>query len=72
MDPARKTRACDESAHNRICLTRLIQRQTCLFFYKSLLYCNFYSLQLEVHIFGAVPIHKQRIIAHILSLKKEA
>lgn len=51
MDPTRKTSGCDESAHNRMCLTRMIQRQTCLFFHKSLLYCNFYSLQLEVHIF---------------------
>lgn len=72
MDPTRKTSGCDESAHNRICLTRMIQRQTSLFFHKSFLYCNFYSLQLEVHIFAAAPIHKQHNIAHVLSLKKEA
>lgn len=51
MDPTRKTSGCDESAHNRMCLTRMIQRQTCFFFHKSLLYCNFYSLQLQVRIF---------------------
>lgn len=50
MDPKRKTRGCDKSAQNRMSLTRMIKRQTCLFFHKLLLYCNFYSLQLEVHI----------------------
>lgn len=77
MDPTRKTSGCDESAHNRIHFTRMIQRQTCLFFHKSLLYRNFYSEQLDVRIFAAVlypilPIHKQHIIAHIVSWKQEA
>lgn len=51
MELTRKTWGSGGSAQNKMSLTRMIKRKTCLFFDKLLLCCNFYSLPVEVRIF---------------------